>query len=267
MGNRAMEKSDTKERIKRIQSHLGVPADGVIGPTTLTALENRLFDEREQEAAAESVSLTVSREGLELMVRHEICSAAYYRKFLSHPTCPGGDSGITIGIGYDLGYNSVRQTRKDWSGKLLEIDLESLSAVCGFRGDGARQVLRNVQSISVPLEAAQSVFYESTLSRYAAATARIYPGAEDLHPNAQAALLSLVYNRGTSLSGPRRREMAAIRDLVAQKDYAGIAEQIRAMKRLWKGEKLDGLLKRRDDEARLVRQTDVSLDEREIVRV
>jgi GH24 family phage-related lysozyme (muramidase) len=90
---------------------------------------------------------------------------------------------------------------------------------------------------------------------------------QELHPNAQAALLSLVYNRGTSLSGARKREMAAIKDPVAQKKYAGITEQIRSMKRLWKDKGLDGLLTRRDDEARLVRQTGVTLDKREIVRV
>ena len=179
-----MAKFDTKERIKRIQFYLGVPGDGVIGPTTLTALENRLFDKQEQETAVEGVSLTLSRKGLQQIVHHEISSASYYRKFLSHPTWPGGGSGITIGIGYDLGYNSGRQTRKDWSRNLSEIDLERLVSVCGLRGDGARQVLKNVQSIPIPLEAAQRVFYESTLSRYAADTARVYKGVEDLHPNA-----------------------------------------------------------------------------------
>ena len=38
--------------LNRIQTHLGVPADGVIGPTTLTALENVLFEEQQQEAAS-----------------------------------------------------------------------------------------------------------------------------------------------------------------------------------------------------------------------
>ena len=61
--------------------------------------------------------------------------------------------------------------------------------------------------------------------------------------------------------------MAAIKELVAQKDYAGISEKIRSMKRLWEDTGLHGLLKRREDEARLVCQTDVSLDAKEIVRV
>ena len=262
-----MAKGDTKERIKRIQSHLGLVADGIIGPNTLTALENVLFNESQREASGEHFSLIVSKKGLQQIVKQEISSAAYYRKFLSHPIWPGGASGIAIGIGYDLGYNTGQQIRNDWSGKLCEIDLEKLVAVSGFKSDAARTALKNVQTILIPLETAQSVFYETMLSRYAAATAKIYPGVQALHPNAQAALLSLVYNRGTSLNGPRRKEMAAIKDLVAQQDYGGISQEIRAMKRLWEKKGLDGLLKRREREAKLVSQINISLDESEIVRV
>ena len=211
--------------------------------------------------------MILSKRGIQQIVKHEISSAAYYRKFLSHPIWPGGMSGITIGIGYDLGYNTGQQIRNDWSGKLGEIDLEKLITVSGLKGDAARDILTNLQSILIPLETAQIVFYESTLSRYAAATAKIYPGVEALHPNAQSALLSLVYNRGTSLEGSHRKEMAAIKGLVAQKDYIGISQEIRAMKRLWENSGLDGLLRRRESEARLVRQTDIALDESEVVRV
>ena len=262
-----MAKSDIKNRIKRIQSHLGVPADGIIGPTTLTALENVLFSEHQRESAGEHFFLTASRKGLKQLVKHEISSAAYYKQFLSHPVWPGGRSGITVGIGYDLGYNNEQQIRKDWLGKLPEIDLEKLVVVSGLKNDAAGQALKNVKSIFIPLETAQTVFYESTLSRYAAATARTYPGIEKLHPNAQAGLLSLIYNRGTSLKGDRRKEMAAIKNLIMQKDYKGISQQIRAMKRLWENKGPGGLLKRRDDEARLVTQTELKLEASEIVRI
>jgi GH24 family phage-related lysozyme (muramidase) len=46
--------------------------------------------------------------------------------------------------------------------------------------------------------------------------------------------------------------MRAVRDAVAAGDLQEIATQIRAMKRLWVGKGVDGLLKRRDAEARLV---------------
>jgi GH24 family phage-related lysozyme (muramidase) len=54
------------------------------------------------------------------------------------------------------------------------------------------------------------------------------------------------------LKGSRRAEMARIRDLVPSKNYSAIAQEIRNMKRIWKGKGLDGLLRRRDKEASLV---------------
>jgi GH24 family phage-related lysozyme (muramidase) len=57
------------------------------------------------------------------------------------------------------------------------------------------------------------------------------------------------------MEGDRRKEMRAVRDAVANQDLQEIADQIRAMKRLWEGKGLDGLLKRRDAEADLVEST------------
>jgi hypothetical protein len=260
-----MSHSTIRNRIKRIQSYLSVPADGLIGPTTLTAIENALFSEPEKAAA--DYSLTVSKRGLDKLVRHEISSEAYYRKYLSHPVWPGGASGITIGIGYDLGYNKENQIRKDWGRKLAEIDLEKLIVVSGLRAEAAKQVVSGVKSVNIPLKAANDVFYISTLPRYAVSTLKTYPGVDKLFADAQAGLLSLVYNRGTSFKGALRKEMAAIKPFVEQQNYTGIAQQIRAMKRLWEGRGLDGLLKRRDDEARLIAGSGRTYDEGEILRV
>jgi len=80
-------------------------------------------------------------------------------------------------------------------------------------------------------------------------------------------LLSLVYNRGSSFNGSRRKEMAAIKPLVMQQDYAAIAEQIQNMKRLWQGKGLAGLLKRRDDEAELVLKSNRNYALSELIRV
>ena len=54
------------------------------------------------------------------------------------------------------------------------------------------------------------------------------------------------------MQGDSRLEMRNIRVLVPKKDYKGIAEELRKMKRIWKGKGLDGLLARRDAEADLV---------------
>jgi GH24 family phage-related lysozyme (muramidase) len=97
---------------------------------------------------------------------------------------------------------------------------------------------------------ALDVFQRVTVPRFSDLTARTYPGLDQLHPDAAGAIVSLVYNRGASLTGDRRREMAALKPLVAAKDYQGIASRIRAMKRLWPAAK--GLRLRREAEAGLV---------------
>jgi len=255
----------TSDRIKHIQKYFKLEPDGIIGPATLTAIEDRLFNDADK--PKDDYSLTISSAGMEQLVRHEIVSKTYYNKFLKHPIWPGGASGVTIGIGYDLGYNRVSQIQRDWSGKVSDLDLEKLKKVSGLKADKAKQQLRRLKTVSVTFDDATTVFSESTLPRYAASARKAYPGIENMHADAQAALLSLVYNRGTSMSGSRRKEMAAIRALVLQQDYDGIAQQILSMKRLWQGKGLSGLLKRRDDEAELVSHSGRAYKKSELIRV
>ena len=65
----------TSERLKRIQQHLGVSPDGVLGGETLSALENRLLPLAERltqvastttPANSDEISLTLSQKGIDL---------------------------------------------------------------------------------------------------------------------------------------------------------------------------------------------------------
>jgi uncharacterized membrane protein YgaE (UPF0421/DUF939 family) len=47
-------------------------------------------------------------------------------------------------------------------------------------------------------------------------------------------------------------EMKNIKELIPSKDYKGIAKEVRKMKRIWIGKGLDGLLERRETEAKLI---------------
>ena len=98
------------------------------------------------------------------------------------------------------------------------------------------------------------------LQRLALDFARVkvtWPGADRLHPKAQASLIDLVYNRGASLtkraSDPldRRREMRELQPAVVLRDYPEMAFLHRSMKRIWQGENMGGLLKRCDARAQL----------------
>ena len=46
--------------------------------------------------------------------------------------------------------------------------------------------------------------------------------------------------------------MVNIKNLIPKKDYKKIAKEFRNMKRIWIGKNLDGLLERREAEAKLV---------------
>lgn len=251
-------------RIMELQRRLGLEPDGLIGPDTLTKLEALA-----PPPVPAGASLQVSRRGLDRLVEFEVSSEAYYEKKLSRPTWPGGGSGVTIGIGYDLGYNTVAQIRSDWGTYLPDGDVATLATTAGLKGAAAQKACANakVQAVRVPLAAARSVFYTRTLPRYAADTLRAYPGADRLPADAEAALLSLVFNRGSAMQGDKRREMRAIVPLVAARDLPGIAAQFRSMKRLWDPKVLPGLIKRREAEAVLVESARTSYPPDELLWV
>ncbi|MEM1207368.1 MAG: hypothetical protein AAGN66_29305 [Acidobacteriota bacterium] len=239
------------QRLRDVQRRLGVRADGILGPKTLSALE-RMLDSHLGPAPVEA-NLTVSRGSLDALVRFEISSFAHYERKLSNPIWPGAQSGVTIGIGYDLGHTSAARVERDWRGRIPDADLDRLLTTVGFTGVAARALVPGVADIQVPLAPAREVFFTATLPHHANITRRVYPGIEALPADAQGALLSLVFNRGGSMRNhDRRREMRDLRPLVAAGDLAGIAVQIRSMKRLWDPQVLPGLHRRRDREADLV---------------
>jgi len=165
---------------------------------------------------------------------------------------PGESSGITLGIGYDLGFVTPEQFEEDWSQYLTGDEIERLKTAIGVSGEAAHQRASEFSDIRIKREDANEVFKNRTLPLHSARTEKAFPGVDQLPANAQGALVSLVFNRGAAMDGGRRTEMRAVRDAVAQGDLQEIANQIRAMKRLWVGKGVDGLLKRRDAEADLV---------------
>lgn len=174
---------------------------------------------------------------------------------------PGGESGITIGHGYDLGYEPAALFVRDWTPQIGAPAVHQLSAASGKTGPSAANLAGLFRGINITKAQADAVFFASTLPKYEQLTDDTFPGADSLPDPARGALVSLVFNRGQSLTGSRRREMAAIHDaIVSYTDrktglattLETIAAQIRSMKRLWVGKGLEGLLTRREQEARLV---------------
>lgn len=197
-----------------------------------------------------SGGLKISKEGYNLIIKHEVGGgASYYNRYLKKPCYPGGASGVTIGIGYDLRFNSRSQIQEDW-GMLNEDVLVRLKSVSGKRG--TKSLARSLKSISIPYDIALQVYDKKTIPRFAALTKKAYPGIETLHPHIQSALLSWCFNRGSGISrtSSRDREKRGMRVAIPAQPKL-LPGLYRSSRRLWVGRGLDGLLGRREDEAQL----------------
>lgn len=183
-----------------------------------------------------------------------------YEHQYQRPTWPQGKSGVTIGIGYDLGYETPQQVRLDWVGLVSDEMIDAMVGCCGAIGEHAHNVTLSVKShILIPWDAAIKVFDEQSVPHYEGLTRTALPNFDGLSPDCKGVLTSLTYNRGSSYVIPssrdpygRYKEMRAIRQHMVDKDFSSIPGEIRAMKRLWPG--VGGLLKRREREAALFEQ-------------
>lgn len=195
-----------------------------------------------------------SKRALDLIFEYEVGGGEkYYNKFLKRFTWPGGASGPTIGIGIDCAYYTPDELARLFSYlpfKKCKL-VQAASGKTGIAGKAYTKVLRE-EGIEMSWEESQKIFMTTTWPKFAGLTDKAFPRADELCDSAYGALVSLVFNRGSSLAGASRAEMRAIRDLVPQKNYHAIAKEIRLMKRIWQGKGLDGLLRRRDAEADLV---------------
>jgi len=190
--------------------------------------------------------MNLSARGIEQIIDWETGGRNEYNP---QPEWPGESSGVTIGIGWDLGMTPATETARAWSPHLSASTLAALVGVSGRHGEAAQTVLPYVRHLTIPWAAAMAVFEDVTLPTWYLRTLRIYPQAEELPGDCTAALVSLVFNRGPSLTGERRREMCNIQALLKTRNFKEIPNQFREMVRLWPNS--NGLRRRREEEADL----------------
>jgi peptidoglycan hydrolase-like protein with peptidoglycan-binding domain len=207
--------------------------------------------------------LPLATNGVAFIALEETGGLAYYHDVTRWSHYPGYQSGVTIGVGYDLRFNTETDFRELWGAHLSEAFLDELSKDIGKRGSKRRVNELKRLGVEIPFKAAWPAFIENTLPRFYANTKSIYPSLEKLPNLCRSVLVSIVFNRGTKLDGPRRKEMRAIRDILATADepdfhkrkikmiLADVEDQIVSMKRLW--DLVSGLCKRRQAEANLWR--------------
>jgi hypothetical protein len=195
--------------------------------------------------------MKLDQAGIDFIVEEETGGREYYEKvYKSTFIWPKGMSGPTAMVGIDIGYYTEQEIDAIFKPLTSEHELDLIQNGRGKKGLIAQAYTKKLKGITFSWEESLHVFESFILPKFLRYTSRAFPGAEKLCSSAQTALVSLVFNRGMSMNGSSRREMAAIKTLVPDKNYKEIAAQIRMMKRLW--EKGNGLIGRREREAKLV---------------
>lgn len=196
----------------------------------------------------------ISERAMVLIEHHESGGYDYYTRFALHPYWPGVVSGLTLGFGFDLGYRTLDELKKRF-GDLGESQLARLGKAIGVhagQGEMAKSTLKEwvveFADITVPWGLARKVLRDFDIPAYTSLTQQTFP-TQGLNPDQLGALVSLVFNRGTRLTGERREEMAAIHKALSENKPGEIPALLRAMKRHWPT--VPSLQRRREDEARL----------------
>lgn len=202
--------------------------------------------------------LPISDDALKLIVLFEVTSEALYTQRYQKPVWPGGESGVTIGIGYDLGYVTPEWFQEDWKGHLSPALIARLTPCCLKRGAAAKALTPRLKDVRVPWQVAYPQFKGVLIPRYTGLTVSKLPSAaKSLHPDCLGALVSLVYNRGAPFRSekPRFRQMKRIRQHLEQDELCQVPGEYLDMRALWAGKpKMKGLVTRRELEAALFRQ-------------
>ena len=139
----------------------------------------------------------ISKAARDLIIKHEVGGRDVYTRRYQKPIWAGGDSGITIGIGADLGYMKEKEFLAVWSPNLNLNFINALRPVVGLKGEQAKRMLKGeILNVRIPFNVAYDVFIKYDIPKYYKLTKAIYPELDTLNEDTRGALVSLVYNRG-----------------------------------------------------------------------
>ena len=230
----------TEAAVREFQASKGLPATGSVDDATWTEL--RLVPEP---------SPVIPSRAVTFICKEEVSSRSFYETQCSRPTRPGFDSGVTIGVGYDLGYQ--QDFDSTWGAVLTPTAMAALRPWLGKKGQEAEPAVALLSHIVIPWQMAWTVFISKTLPQEIRETRNAFVWSGKMSALSFGALVSLVYNRGAQMTDPasqpgRRREMREIRAALAAGNIEAVPVALRSMKRLWPG---TALAERREREAQM----------------
>ena len=197
----------------------------------------------------------ISARAFDLIVEFEVSGRAVYEARYRGAIWPGKDSGVTVGIGYDVGYASEAELLGDWGGVLPRTMLNALLGVRGVTGTAARAAAQSLAGqIDIPFDDAIGVHRGKVIPRWIGLVEGALPNTGLLSGDSLGALVSLTYNRGASFAAPGDQfaEMRSVKAHMGARAFAQVPADLRDMKHLWPD--TPGLQNRREREAQLFEQ-------------
>lgn len=172
------------------------------------------------------------------------------------PYWPGGESGVTLDPGFDLGYSDRNQFRRLYSDLLTREQIRACDSVFGKKAASAQRALRTagpeLKSIRISREQAHIVF-PHCFAPYWSKLCQRWPQLEheDVPGPVHTAVASIGYNRGpyNSRTGPIGDELEEGIQEASSEAWRGLANLIAGMQQ---NHQLKGIRKRRRMEARLI---------------
>ena len=232
--------SGTAKAVRAFQAGNGLEASGVVGPKTWSGLTPHI--ERARAGLAESDASALQR------FRGDLYWVHLKEGHNGRPYWPGGASGVTLDPGVDLGHASTELVEEIYGPMLTKVQLKLLRKTFGLKGQDAKDVLRHMpelKSVRISREQALDVmpftakpYWDGIRDRFRALSLNATP------PSVQTVLLSLAYNRGIRNSG-----LEPLGPLLQNGDWHSAAQ---AIGRMQQNHRLDGIRRRRRDEAAIV---------------
>ncbi len=181
--------------------------------------------------------MRISQKAFDMIVAEEVSSQAYYIRHYQHPEWPGLSSGVTVGIGYDLGQSPRQKIADDWKNSVSPDMILMMMSCAGIVGPAGKQKCSEVwNGIIIPWNSAITVFANRDIPQWTAAVINAVPGSDKLNGDLLGVLVDIAYNRGIggfNSTNDRFREMKSIRVLVSTGNLNLVPLEIQRMKRLW----------------------------------